>query len=465
MSFVTEPIARRLGRREFARAVFAGAAVAVVFAGASGRFIPSIAVAAALALVLAAAAALRWTGPAVCSALVVICCLPVYWGRPALGLTIVAIPATVAAVVLLPVAATQVSRLRLQPLDIAFMAWIGFLALAAALNVNHAASASIGILWRSLVPYVVWRLVALKWLNWTSVLRTLVVSGTVLAGLAIQERATGRNPFFTWVRPDYQAHDWARSISRNGFVRSEASFGEPITFGLFLAVCAVAAVTLIVLSRHVLEQVVAAGCAVALMVAIVDTQSRAALAVVLVAAAVQLFRLLSPRRVGRILAMAIGIAAAVVISPLGAHLQHDAASTSGNSREALSAEYRSTVFGVLTTSSNYSLLGQPNDAATSVSGLAHAQTGLKSLDNEYANVLITGGVLAFVSFLALALVLLVGLFRPRERDPAARAISSSLATIVVALLAVALLTQFADLFGIFVAMLAASRQREREVLS
>jgi hypothetical protein len=465
MSVLDVPISGRLGRRDLARALVACAGAAVVFAAASGRLVPGLAVGSALAVVLLAAAALRWTGAAVCSALVVICCVPVYWGRPAFGLTIVAVPATVAAVVLLPVAATQASRLRPQILDVMFVAYVGFLALAAALNVSHAATASIGILWRSLIPYVVWRLVALKWLDWTSVLRTLVVSGTVLAALAIQERVTGRNPFFTWVRPDYQAQQWAHSLTRNGVVRSEASFGEPISFGLFLGVCAVAAVTLVVLSRHLVEQVLAAGCAVALTVAIIDTQSRAALATVLVACAVQLFRLMSARQAGRIVAIVIALTAAVLISPLGAHVQQDAASRSGTSREALSAQYRSTVFDVLTTSSNYSLLGQPNQNVSSVSGLARAQTGLKSLDNEYAHTLVAGGALAFASLVGLALALLLGVVRTRERDPAARAITSSLAVVVVALLAVALLTQFADLFGLLVAMVAAGRQREREVWS
>jgi O-antigen ligase len=454
------PINGRFGRRELIRALVACGGAAAVFAAATGRLVPGMAVAAALAVVLLAAAALRWTGTAVCSTLVVICCVPVYWGRPVLGLTIVAVPATVAAVVLLPVAATQVSRFRPQALDVAFIAYVSFLALAAALNVSHAASASVGILWRSLIPYVVWRLVALKWLNWMSVLRTLVVAGTVLAGLAIQERVTGRNPFFSWVRPDYQAGDWAHSLSRNGVVRSEASFGEPISFGLFLGVCVVAAITLIVLSRHVLEQVLAAGCAVAMTVAIIDTQSRVALAAVLVAGAIQLFRLLSGRRAGRVIALLIATGAAVVISPLGAHVQQDATSGSGTSREALSAQYRLTVFDVLTAPSNYSLLGKPDKDATSVSALARQQTGL---DNQYAHVLITGGALAFVSFLGLALALLFGVIRTRERDPAGRAISSSLAVVAVALLVVALLTQFGDLFGIFVAMAAAGRQREREV--
>lgn len=462
MTAMTTAVTRRFGRRDLTRALIACGGATAVFAAASGHLVPGLAIVGVLAVLLLAAAALRWTAAAVCSALIVISCVPVYWGRPAIGLTIVAVPATVAAIVLLPVAATQLTRLRLQALDIAFMAYVSFLALAAALNVSHAASASIGILWRSLIPYIVWRLVTLKWLNWVSVLRTLVFSGTVLAGLAIHERATGHNPFFTWVRPDYQAQDWAHSLTRNGIVRSEASFGEPISFGLFLGVCVVAALTLVVLSSNVAEQIVAVGGAVALMVAIVDTQSRAALAAVLVGCAVQLFRLLSARRAGRIIAVLLALAAAVVMSPLGAHVQEEASSTSGNSRAALSAQYRYTVFDVLTTSSNYSLLGKPDTGASSVSGLAHTQTGLKSLDNEYAHVLVSGGALAFGAFLWLALLLLLGVVRSRERDPAARAISSSLAVIVVALLVVALLTQFADFFGIFVAMAATGRQRARE---
>lgn len=451
--------------RDLLRLLVAAAAAFAVFVGASGRLVSPTSLAAGVALVLLAVAALRWTGAAMCTALVAISVVPVYWGRPVGGAATVAVPATVVAIVLVLAAATQARSYRVQALDVCYVGFTGFLTLAAALNVSHGASAAAGIAWRSLLPYAVWRLVGLRWLNWTVILRVLAATGTALAGFAMAEHSSGTNPFFTWVHPVYQADQWAHDISRNGVVRAEASFGEPISFGLFLAICVVAAVTLAVVTRHVVGQVLALAATTVMMIALLGTQSRAALATVLIATGVQLLRLLSARRAGRVLGIGVLVAAAIVVTPLGAWIQHAATSGSGTSREALSAQYRLAVFDVLDNADSYSLLGQRNDNVASVSDLARSQTGLKSLDNEYAHVLVTGGALAFVAFVALALLLLGSVVRQREHDPGARAITSALAAVTLALLVVALLTQFADIFGILVALVAADRQRSTRAVA
>ena len=434
----------------------------VIFTAASGRALPASAAIAALAVLLLAELAYRYPAGAMCAGIVAIAAVPVYWGRPVLGRTFVAVPATVAAVVLLPVAITQLRRLRVQAIDVWYGGYALILALAALVNLHTGPTAAGGLLWRMLLPYVVWRAVSLRWLKWMTVLRVLVWTGTALAVMALVEHATGHNPFFSWVTPGYQADQWAHANFRDGVVRAETSFGEPISFGLFLAVCLIGAATIFIVARRRLEQVVAVAATVVMTVAIIDTQSRAALAVASAGVLLQLVRLLRTRRVQRIV-LSIGFAAAaIVFTPVGGALQHGADSLTGTSREALSAQYRLDVFDVFKDRSQYSLLGHQDESATGVSDLARTQSGLKSLDNEYAHGLVTGGVLALAALVGLAITLLFLALGRGDPDPAVRSVTSALAMVMLGLLAVALLTQFADIFAVLLAFLASRRQQLRD---
>lgn len=437
-------------------------ALAVYALAGQGTKLVTAAAGAAIVVILAAAA-VRRPGAAMCSAIVAIAAIPVYWGRPIVGNAIVAVPATVAAMVLAPAALPMLRRVRFQALDYWYAGFVLALALAALVNVTHPFGASVGVLWRFLVPYLVWRLVALRWLRWDIVLRVLLCVGALLAAFAIHEHATGRNILFTLVPSGYQSQ-WASSIFRNGVIRVEGSFGEPISFGMFLAVCSIAAVTIAISAKSLALRCFAIAAIAAMTLAIIDTQSRLALAVVLVGCAVQWMRLWSSRLAGRLLVIGLLAAAAAVMSPLGAEVQNAMNSTSGNSLAAKSAQYRLDVLDVLKKPSSYTLIGHPSDSASGLRQLATSESGLKSLDNQYAYALSTSGVLGLGAFVGLALTLLGSAIRSRERDTGARAIESAFAVVVVGLLAVALLTQFADFFGIGIALLAASRQREREVI-
>jgi hypothetical protein len=432
---------------------------AAILAAASGRAVPASLAIAALAVLLFAELAYRYPAAAMCAGVVAIAAVPVYWGRPALGRTFVAVPATVAAVVLLPAAITQLRRLRVQAIDVWYGGYVLLLALAALVNLHSGLTSSAGLLWRMLLPYVVWRAISLHWLKWMTVLRVLVWTGAALAVMALVEHASGHNPFFTWVTANYQADQWAHASFRDGVVRTEASFGEPISFGLFLAVCLIGAATIFIVTRRRIEQVAAVGATVVMTIAVIDTQSRAALAVASAGVLLQLVRLLRTRRVQRIVLSLGFAAAAVVFTPVGGALQHGADSLTGTSSEALSAQYRLDVFDVLKDRNQYSLLGHPDASATGVSDLARTQSGLKSLDNEYAHGLVTGGVLALTALIGLAITLLVLAFGPSDPDPAVRSVTSALAMVMLGLLAVALLTQFADLFAILLAFLATRRQQ------
>lgn len=434
----------------------------VIFGIASGRAVPASAAVAALAVLLLAELAYRFPAAAMCAGLVLIAAIPVYWGRPVLGRTIVAVPATVAAVVLLPAAVTQLRRLQVQAIDLWYGGYVLLLALAALVNVHTGLTSSVGLLWRLFLPYVVWRAISLRWVNWTTIIRVLVWTGTALAAMALVEHATGHNPFFSWVTPGYQGGQWAHASFRDGVVRAEAGFGEPISFGLFLSICLIAATTVFIVSRRRLEQVAAVAGVVVMAAAVIDTQSRVALAVASAGALLQLVRLLRTRRVQRIVLSLGFAAAAVVFTPVGGALQHGADSLTGDSRAALSAQYRLDVFDVLQDGSQYSFLGHQDESATGVSDLARSQSGLKSLDNEYAHGLVTGGVLALAALVGLAMTMLFLALGPSDPDPAVRSVTSALAMVMLGLLAVALLTQFADIFAILLALLATRRQQLRK---
>jgi hypothetical protein len=464
LSIQAPTVLARFAPRAVASLVAVIVAVLLLVA-ASGVLVPAAAVVAVLVVALLAVAALRWPAPAMCLAIGAVAVVPIYWGRPTIGKSLVAVPVTVAAVVLLPAALERSRRLRLRVglIDVCYGAFVGFLTLAALLNVRHGIGAAVGIAWRYLVPYAVFRLLALRWLDWRVILRVFAAAGTVLAGFGLYEHATNTNPFFTWVHPNYQADQWAHSTFRLDRIRVEASFGEPISFGLFLAVCAIASLTVAVVSKRQVEQAAAVAATVVMLVAIIDTQSRAALVAVVGGIGFQLIRLINTQRVRRVAVVVALAGASVVFTPLGSHLQSAFNSASGDTREAASAQYRLAVFDVLTDSSQYSLIGHPNDQATGVSDLGVRNSGLKSLDNEYAYALVTGGALALAALCALALALIGSAIASRERDPAARAFMSAAAVISVSLLSVALLTQFSDLFGIILALLAAQAQRRRDL--
>src|SRR4051812_32617063 len=97
------------------------AGIVVVTAAAvyalAGQGTTAITVAVGLAvLAVLTAAALRWPGAAMCTALLAIALIPVYWGRPLMSYAIVAVPATMVAVALAPAAAPMLRRLRPQAL-------------------------------------------------------------------------------------------------------------------------------------------------------------------------------------------------------------------------------------------------------------------------------------------------------------------------------------------------------------
>jgi hypothetical protein len=276
------------------------------------------------------------------------------------------------------------------------------------------------------------------------------------------ERATGTNWYFTALRPGYQT-ELAVHLERYGAVRAEGSFGEPITFGMFLGMCLVLAVTLAVASGRRAERLLALVVVGVLASAILASGSRAALGVAAFGLLVQAGRFATRAYVKRFLLVTMLAVVALAATGFARTALLTLSTVTGTeSREARSAQYRFEVFEVLGDPSQYTVLGRPAaTGATGVSSLAVANSGVKSLDNQYAFLLVTGGILALGSFVMVGVVVFKEALTRQRRDLFERAVTSGLASLFGGFLVVALLTQLSDLFAILVALLAGARQARR----
>jgi len=179
-------------------------------------------------------------------------------------------------------------------------------------------------------------------------------------------------------------------------------------------------------------------------------------------AALAVWGLLEVRRVspGRVAALAVVLVGVLVLTPALSIVDTLWTASSGDTREARSAEYRLEVASVLFDRSQFSLLGRETADSGEVSRAVANRVGLKSIDNEYAIVFVAGGLLSLIAFAAIGLQVLRLPFW-RGLDPVDRAWMVVLGASFLNLATVALLTQFSDLFWISVAV-AASIVQERQ---
>jgi len=421
------------------------AVAAVTFALATGRLVSPMVALAGAALLVAALIAERHISRAAVVGLVAMCALPVYWGRGLGGFGVALIPATAVAGVLVLASGPLVAKFRPVAIDVAVGSYLVCRGLAYVLNFESGVGAAAGFVTRIAVVYAAFRLITLR--------RDMIVrlaTGVALVAIALSvfarvERATNDNIFFRLLPRGFQADAWARPELRFRALRVEASFGHPIAFGLFLALALVIVVSLATRARRPGARLAWAAGAVMIALALLDTLSRGPLLVAVLAVfAWSLFERRSwtaPRVAGL-----IGVAALVLIfTP--ALLIVDAlwSSSRGDTREARSAEYRLTVAAVLTDPEQFSLLGHPTTGAGDVTAQASERVGLKSLDNEFALVYVSGGALSLAAFVAVVVLQWRVVFT-RGLSSIERAWMLAIAATSLGLTTVALLTQHSDFF-------------------
>lgn len=447
----------RLDVRAAAGTLATFAAAATVFAAASGRLPVELLTAAAVGVVLARLATAR-PQTALMLGLAVIICVPVYYGRYVGGTQLGITPVVVVSTLLLPLALREAHRLRLGPLDVCVLTFVGLRTLSYVLNFEGAFGLTVSLGLIVLLPYSVFRVLlllpgALRAASWG-----VAGAAVPLALVALRERTGTPNPFFTWVTPDYQADEWAKVTSRLSGARVEASFGHPIAFGMYLALVFLLLVALALTAHRGWAR---AGCFVAMplvLVALVMTLSRGPILMVLVA--LPLFMLsqasrLDPRRVRAVLLSSVALGLVIVQnSGTLAQLRED---SSGASTTASSARFRLEILEIVRDPAQFSLLGQASDADVGVTQAVYSRVGVVSVDNAYALLYLSSGALVVVAFVAVA-ILVWRTAAARGLEVLQRAWAVSVAVATLNLLTVNLLTNYADLFWIGVAVVAGTAQ-------
>ena len=435
--------------------VFAG--MAICFLAAHGDLGRPAVILAAVVGSFTAAAAVRYPDAAACVAFALVIVVPTYWAQPLPSVQVASTAATVTGALLLPAAMASRDRVRLSLLD-GLVAMYFLLAIASiGANVTGVVASVADLAGRAIVPYVVFRILASREGASRRLASTLVAAAVPLALIGLRESAGNGNPFFTLVRPGFEASRWLRSQVRFGEIRAESSFGHAIAFSLFLAIALLLVLGLSwrlgAMSRVVLA---ASGCLI--VAALFATGSRGGVLSVIVGVLVWAVSLRG-RRTG-LLVLAAVVTLGLVVTPAGDQLAQLRDSLSDSSEAGQAAQYRLEVAKVVSDPDVFSLLGKesPADSDLGPVNAAKEQIGLRTIDSQYAVIYITTGVAGLMAFVAIELALFVTVLR-RKLDPLERAWAAAAAATGVALVSVALFTQMLSLFWICVAITAADGSR------
>lgn len=434
------------------RWLWEGCALAVIAlavrAATSGRIgTPVLLLYAAIGLALAAIA-LRGPMLATAVGIAVIAAMPIYWGRPIL-LSLASSPGQVVPLMLLP-AAWRVGRQAVQftVIDKVMATLVAALVLAFALNFSGPLVATLDLIVHAVVPYAVARLLAhhRRFLSVTT--SALVVVAVPLAIIGLAESRGIANPFFTLVRPVYEAQAWARPQLRFGDVRAEASFGHSIAFGMFLAFVIVLALARISSSMG-RQRIVLSAVMGLLGLALLATLSRGPLAVAAVGTVAWLVTMMRSFKPHQVFAAALTGACLLVLTPAGSVIAELQGSLGGSGEEARTVEHRITINGYITDPRFFSFFGPKAEGQKDVRGAAEDLTGLNtlqsSIDSEYSALFLASGLIPLVAFVALGSSVWASL-RYRWLTALERAWIAATAAAFFGLFGVALITQYKTIF-------------------
>lgn len=412
-----------------------------------------------LLLALAAVAGILKHRPSVGVAIAAasVALVPIYWGRT-LGEAVPLIPVVAAGAYLLPAAASVRHRLRPVWIDYAVATYVGLVTLSMFLHFAVGLGLAATSFVRIVLPYAVMRILCVESSVRRAFAGSMVAAGAALSVVAASEPRTGSNVFFSLVRPGFQASQWARSEMRFGSIRAEASFGHPIAFGLFLALAILVSFALFATAKGALARTTLAVSVVFMFSALLATLSRGPLVVLAMSLAVWLLTSLPRLRRSRLWLLSIVAVGFIAFGPVGPVLEKLAASTQGQSEAAQSARHRVQILELLRDPEQFSWLGKSaRTAPTAVAEEVASRTGFRSIDNEFARIYVTNGLLALVAFTVIGALLWKSALSP-GLDVVGRAFAVGSATALVGCSIVALLTQYADLFWMALATVAGAEQ-------
>jgi hypothetical protein len=441
----------------FTRTLVVGGGALFALAAAAGKLrVGPARIAEALAIVFLAALAARRPVAATAIGLATVCCVPIYWASPVAGLPVVPTAAVVVTLVLAPAALAAAQRVRLHAADVAFIAFVALLLASNLLTLGLHYRPLIGILVTVAGPYAVLRCLATDRRIRLSAAVGISAAAVVLAAVAIGERITGDNVFFHLVTPRYLASLWAHPELRFGATRAEASFGQPIAFGMFCGVAVVVALGLSRRSSRPLPALLASGAA---MVGLLLSLSRGPL--IAAALGVVLWLLARRRSLTRrdFALVALVLAAMVAVPAARSTIANLGSSTFSDTAEAESATYRLGLLQLAQKPEQFSVLGHSRTDVTGLpSDAVSERIAAGSIDSQYVLIYLRYGVLTLLAFLLVGLLQFRMLGRAGD-DPLDLAWVASGALLMIGLLSVALITQAETLTYLVLGVSAAAAQR------
>jgi hypothetical protein len=438
--------------------------VLVVAAWASFRWL-HIAVA-ILGWALAATAARRRTYAGVVIGLAMVAIIPIYWAPNFPGTAVAASPVVLVCAALAPAALETRKQLRIGVLDRLVIAYSVLVTIGYLVNTQSGFVGAIaGAMFSSLLPYATFRLLSLRREMSTAAAIGVLIGGVVSSYVAVGEYSGRGNPFFA-LFPGGHAHAFfARSDIRLGHPRPEASFGQAIALGMFLALAVVLALALawrqeerVRIPRWVLY-----GAAMVCVYALTENLVRGPLLMLAFAVVVLLISESRRGHYGRGVVVAVVLAVLVNVGSFANVLQLRDQTFSQGSSVNLSGEYRLEIWRVVSDRSNFSLVGKQvvDEDGLGFTKAAGAEVGIKSFDNAYALIYIGFGLLALIAFVLIGLR--VGKAALIDRlSVLDKAWAAAVLAAFINLMTVNLLTQFAHIFWIGIALVASAVQRATE---
>jgi hypothetical protein len=382
--------------------------------------------------------------------------VPIYWS-PAPGelIPVALTPAMALGALLAPVAATRWPPGKLNVLDGLVAVLLLLTTVSSFANYDYSAQLVLTLTLRVGLLYVAVRLIAVNRQRLMAISVVTVCTAGFLGYLGLVERIFTYNVFLEVRTPGYLADVWATYYVRFGAIRAAASFGQPIPFGIFLAISTVLCAVLLGLANKNWHRIGLATALLGTVAGLWATQTRGPLAVAVLG---YLFVVLGGRRINWwrqfVLPGAILVGVAVT-TPLGAQLtlfwQATLSGSASDRTFTSSTQYRGTLFNALTDAQNWSLWGL---ARGNLFDQTAARGVFGSVDNEYLLRLLQYGGLNVIVFVIIGLAVLWASLN--IVDPLARAWAAGVAATYLTLSTVALLLQQSDFFWIGVAVTAAS---------
>ncbi len=450
----------RQGSREFGAGPVPKLVALLVIVVALGASLIAAGVSAALfvgpiAVVIVAAWATQRPTRAAFLSMVAIAIVPVYWSPVLPGTQIPTLPAVVAATVVLPAAMRRRNDVHLNGIDRLFVAYIFFRLASFLVNPSAGIGLAVDTVAQVILPYAAFRILSTQPGIRAALALGVVTGGVLSAVIAIREYNGVPNPFLDRRFGGYQYAYYTRVDARFGRPRPEAAFGQAIPLGMFLVLAAVLALAFAWRASSRSRRLLSYAAVLVILVGLSNTLVRGPLVMLAVAVFVVLAGDVQRIRLDRTLLVVVAGLALLTVGSLGANIYklRDATVEPGPVRD--SGNVRFQIFSAVSKSENFSVLGKRGDAGREVGFQRDVgqQVGLGTFENAFALTYLGYGVFALLAFTGMALLVIRAGFMS-GLTTLDRGWCAALVGVFVNLVGVGLVSQFAQVFWICLAVVA-----------